>query len=103
MKRILITFLVIASMGLLGMQAYAQEPFNLPFGIYQQSCWACTIDHGQLNCNCNNRNGIPQITNLGVPRDCQTIENINGQLTCTQFKGHYLIRWIVGMTEKNHQ
>lgn len=89
MKRILFALFLLIPFAILN-QAVAQlQPFNLPVGSYEQSCWACTIDSGQLNCICNNRNGKPMATNLGVPLDCQYIENINGQLVCTQFKGHH--------------
>ena len=92
MKRILLTLTLLLLGSTISLQALAQDPFDLPVGNYQQSCWGCTYNYRQLNCTCNDRNGRPHQTNLGVVRNCQFIQNINGQLTCTQLRHRYFRR-----------
>ena len=66
---------------------------SFPSGNYMASCWHCRIKHHKLICRCARRSGRKQKSVLHVPKRCKWVENIDGNLRCTQFR-HRKLRWI---------
>ena len=66
---------------------YAQAT---PGGNYVESCHKCSWSKksGFLRCKCKDKNGNVQKSNLYVPGNCKTIENLDGNLTCTKYFRH---------------
>lgn len=58
----------------------------LPRGNYQKTCKKCYMDHHWLRCKCRTENGFWQHTAVHVPERCSRVQNINGYLTCTNYR-----------------
>ncbi|HVV69095.1 MAG TPA: mannan-binding lectin [Gammaproteobacteria bacterium] len=59
--------------------------FVMPKGSYTQTCSNCSLNsNNTLLCSCADRSGTLRNTFLPNARACKYIENIDGQLTCTQ-------------------
>ncbi len=60
---------------------------GMPPGSYSQTCSSCYVDSSNtLLCACADHFGIPRNTFLPNARYCRSVENINGQLTCSQWR-----------------
>lgn len=70
--------------------AYAKHHSMLPGGSYQQTCTNCYLSsrNNTLSCICQDRNNFPQKTFLKISNNCSSIENINGNLQCTQWNNY---------------
>ena len=92
MKKIALTLISICFIHTL--TANAQVPTQaqlwsggMPPGSYLQTCSSCSLNSdGTLLCACADRSGVPRNTYLPNARVCRSVENIDGQLTCTQQK-----------------
>lgn len=61
--------------------------YGMPPGSYSQTCSSCYMDaNNTLNCACADRSGIPHNTNLPAANYCLSVENINGQLNCKEWR-----------------
>lgn len=70
--------------------ASAKYQDMLPGGNYQQTCTNCYLSskNDVLSCICRDRNNFPQKTFLKNPNNCSFIQNINGNLQCTQWNNY---------------
>lgn len=70
--------------------ASARHQTALPGGSYQQTCTECYMSsrNGVLSCICRDRNNFPQKTFLKLPNNCNSVENINGNLQCAQWNNY---------------
>ncbi len=59
----------------------------MPGGNYAETCHNCSVNNGNLGCRCKDRNGNKVWTELNV-KNCKTVENDNGSLTCTKSSRH---------------
>lgn len=58
---------------------------NVLPGSYWKTCHRCYLNnHNTLVCRCLDRRGFPRTTTLHHARACNSIKNINGDLTCIQ-------------------
>ncbi len=80
MKKVLLIFSVFACLFF----SIVAEAKPLPNGSYLQTCNDCYMKHNVLSCACKDRNGVPRNTSLRAPYECNSVENINGNLQCTQ-------------------
>ncbi len=59
----------------------------MPSGSYSQTCTNCSMDaNNTLICSCADRQGFPRNTALPAARYCLSVDNINGQLRCSQWR-----------------
>ena len=58
-------------------------------GSYSETCTQCHFSprSAKLSCECQDRNQDYRPTHIRLHHDCLNIENINGHLRCTRFKG----------------
>jgi CVNH domain len=59
-------------------------PPNAPAGSYQQSCRNMVVNGDTLTAECQDKQGAWQSTSLSPLSTCAVIDNVNGQLQCTQ-------------------
>jgi hypothetical protein len=64
------------------------QAMAMPHGNYQQSCDNCHMKHDSLRCRCRTENGMWQHSQLKNPGSCKRVQNMNGYLTCTNYKKH---------------
>lgn len=76
---------------ILSTQVYANQPWSkpnytqIPPGSYAQTCSSCRMGPDYtLKCTCADRSGMPRKTFLPNTQYCRWIENIDGQLQCSQ-------------------
>lgn len=67
----------------------AHQRDSLPPGNYLESCRDCEMSHkGMLSCMCLDKRGIHRSTFVYPSPDCDYIENIDGNLQCTEHEYH---------------
>ena len=54
------------------------------YGGYRDSCKKCDVKNGYLRCKCADRNGNKIRTSLKLS-NCDTVDNIDGELQCTSY------------------
>jgi Mannan-binding protein len=89
MKKTIIC-IILHSLFFLTPLAYANYQSALPGGNYQQTCTNCYVSsrNDMLSCVCRDRNNFPQKTFLKISNNCSFVENINGNLQCTQWNNY---------------
>lgn len=84
MKKILF-YLCLSAIFLLPTANAHQYQRDLPPGNYLESCRDCEMSHkGMLSCLCLDKHGTQRSTFVYPSPDCDYIENIDGNLQCTE-------------------
>lgn len=80
-------FILAEARGVIGKKKdqYARvPPANAPAGSYQQSCRNMVVNGDTLTAECQDKQGAWKSTSLSPLSTCAVIDNVDGQLQCTQ-------------------